>query len=95
MLHPGIRTSRYYAEKTDTLVISSDDSRKQTANKDTCYRKLFEHVGELFEATVPGETSQEQKEKVKNLKKAENEGRLKMKKKHSDKKASRSKPSFD
>jgi len=93
-LHSSIRTSRYYTEKTDSLLIEADDSRKQATNKDACYDKLAGLVDDVFKSNVPGETSQEQKEKVRNLKKAENASRLKSKKIHSSKKAGRSK-SFD
>ena len=88
-LHAGIRSSRYHTEKTSSLLIQSDESRKQTDNKDTCYRRLNELVMEVYNKAVPGETSEEQKEKVKGLKKAENESRLRMKKQHSSKKAAR------
>lgn len=63
-------------------------------NKDTCYRKLAELIGDIYRTTIPGETSEEQKEKVQKLKKTENEARLKSKKRLSTKKAGRSK-SFD
>lgn len=88
-LHDGIRASRYHAEKTNTLLIQSDESRKQLANKETCYRRLNELIMDVYNQTVPGETSDEQKDKVKKLQRAENESRLKMKKKHSSKKAAR------
>lgn len=93
-LHPGVRASRYYADKSDSLLIQADDSRKSAINKDTCYRKLAELIDDIYRATIPGETSEEQKEKVQKLKKSENEARLKSKKKLSSKKAGRSK-SFD
>lgn len=89
VLHEGIRTSRYHAEKTNTLLIQCDESRKQLANRETCYQRLNELVMDVFYKVVPGETSEEQKVKVKKLQKAENEGRLRMKKKHSSKKAAR------
>jgi peptidyl-tRNA hydrolase ICT1 len=76
-------------------LIQAEDSRKQNANKDTCYRKLTEMLIDVYKATVPGETSQEQKDKVKKLQKAENEVRLKTKKMQSSKKASRSRRSDD
>lgn len=60
-------------------------------NKETCFRKLNELVMDVYNRTVPGETSEEQKEKVKELKRVENEARLQMKKKQSNKKASRQK----
>ena len=90
-LHNGIRRSTYFAAKTNSLLIQSDDSRKQTANKETCYRKLNELVIDVYNHSVPGETSEEQKQKVKKLQRAENEARLHMKKKQSSKKAARQK----
>lgn len=89
VLHNGIRKSTYYAGKTNSLLIQSDDSRKQTANRDTCYRKLNDLIMDVYNQSVPGETSEEQKEKVKKLQRAENEARLHLKKKHSSKKAAR------
>ena len=89
VLHDGIRKSTYYAGKTNSLLIQSDDSRKQTANKETCYRKLNDLIVNVYNQSVPGVTSEEQKEKVKKLQRAENEARLDMKKKHSSKKTAR------
>lgn len=89
VLHDGIRKSTYYAGKTNSLLIQSDDSRKQAANKDTCFRKLNELISDVYNRSVPGETSDEQKQKVKNLQKAENEARLQLKKKISSKKSAR------
>lgn len=91
VLHDQIRGSTYYAGKTNSLLIQSDESRKQTANKDTCYRKLNELILDVYNKSVPGETSEEQKQKVRRLQRAENEGRLLMKKKQSSKKAARQK----
>lgn len=88
-LHDGVRGSRYHAEKSNTLLIQCDESRKQNVNKETCYRRLNELIMEVYHKTVPGETSEEQKEKVKKLQRSENESRLKMKKEHSSKKAAR------
>lgn len=89
VLHDGIRKSTYYAGKTNSLLIQSDDSRKQAANKDTCFRKLNELVMNVYNSSVPGETSEDQKQKVKKLQKAENEARLQLKKKISSKKSAR------
>jgi peptidyl-tRNA hydrolase ICT1 len=91
VLHPAIRQSRFYADKSDSLLLQADDSRKAATNKDSCYRKLSDLISEAYRATVPGETSTEQKEKVKGLKKSENESRLRTKKKLSSIKAGRSK----
>ncbi|OQU95126.1 RF-1 domain-containing protein [Cladophialophora immunda] len=91
VLHRGILSSRYYAEKSSSLVIQADESRKAQANKDSCFRKLNELILDVYKNNVPGETTDEQKEKVKRFQKAENEARLKMKKFQSSKKQSRSK----
>lgn len=89
-LHIGVRGSRYYAQNTNSLLLQSDESRKQSDNQDTCYRKLNDMLIGVYKATIPGETSNEQKEKVQKLKRAENESRLKSKKMQSSKKSSRS-----
>lgn len=90
-IHDGIRQSRYTSEKSSSILIQCDESRKQATNRDTCYRRLNELITEVFYDVVPGETSAEQKEKVRKLQKADNEARLKMKKMHSSKKAARGK----
>ncbi|GME22000.1 peptidyl-tRNA hydrolase domain protein [Neofusicoccum parvum] len=67
----------------------SDDSRKQTDNVHACFRKLHQLILDAGKTAVPGETSEEQKERVRKLEKAGNEARLKMKKVHSSKKSAR------
>ncbi len=91
LLHAGIKSSRYCADKSASLLVQSDDSRKQAANKDTCYRKLHQHILEIGQDIVPGETSKDQMERVKALKITENEARLRSKRQASSKKSSRSK----
>jgi peptidyl-tRNA hydrolase ICT1 len=93
-LHASIRTGRYYAQKSDSLLIQSDESRKQSENKQNCFRRLSELIEEEFKKVVPAETSKSQAVKVKKLQRSENEARLRMKKQQSSKKAARSK-SFD
>ena len=95
ILHAGIKASRYFADNSNSLLIQADDSRKQNANKDSCFRKLDALITDVYKTTVPGETSHEQKDKVKKLRKADNESRLRSKKVQSNKKASRAKKSFD
>ncbi|EXJ67027.1 uncharacterized protein A1O5_09673, partial [Cladophialophora psammophila CBS 110553] len=95
VLHRGILSSRYYAEKSSSLVIQADESRKAQANKDTCFRRLNELIVDVYKNTVPGETTNEQKERVKILQKTENEARLKRKKFQSSKKQLRSKGDMD
>jgi peptidyl-tRNA hydrolase ICT1 len=95
VLHPAIRSSPAYSAKTDSLLFQSDESRAATENRDTCHRKLWGLVDDTFKSVVPGETSIAQKQKVQKLQKAENETRLRIKKKQSSKKSSRSKPSSE
>ncbi|OMP85909.1 hypothetical protein BK809_0002121 [Diplodia seriata] len=67
LLHQEIRSSRHYAANSNALVIQSDDSRKQTDNVHACYRKLHQLIVDAGKSTVPGETSEEQKERVRKL----------------------------
>jgi peptidyl-tRNA hydrolase ICT1 len=67
MLHQNLRVSRYLAERNDALVIQSDEARKQSANVDSCYEKLYRVVEESGRTVIPGETSDDQKERVKSL----------------------------
>lgn len=94
-IHDPIKRTPYYAAKSDSLLLQSEESRKSQMNKDLCYEKLNDLVLEVYTKAVPGETSIEQKDKVQKLQKAENEARLRMKKKHSSKKAARGKGGRD
>lgn len=67
VLHSQLRSSRYAAERTDSLVIQSDDSRKQSANVESCFEKLRLLLASAGKDAIRGETSEEQKEKVKKL----------------------------
>ncbi|KAI9787759.1 MAG: hypothetical protein M1839_000291 [Geoglossum umbratile] len=89
ILHQGIRSSRFHAANSDAIVVQADSSRKQNENVRECFRKLQNLVAEAGRAVVPGETTAEQKEHVQRLKRAENEVRVRAKKVHSSKKATR------
>lgn len=95
LVHNAVLSSRFYANKSHSLLIQADDSRKQGANRDACYAKLQDLLIGLAKECIPGETSQSQKEKVKKLQRSDNEARLRSKKQHSTKKASRSKGHYD
>jgi peptidyl-tRNA hydrolase ICT1 len=95
LLHSPVMASRYYVEKSRSLLIQADDSRKQGTNREACYDKLHELLIQLAKESIPGETSEDQKEKVRRLQRSENEARLRSKKQHSGKKASRSKSASD
>lgn len=67
LLHPQLRASRYATERSQALVIQSDESRQQTTNVDLCYAKLHQLLVSSAKEVVPGETSQEQKDRVSKL----------------------------
>ncbi|KAF2470270.1 uncharacterized protein BDR25DRAFT_161786, partial [Lindgomyces ingoldianus] len=88
-LHSEIRASRYMAPRSNSIIIQADDSRKQADNAQSCYARLHQVIVEAGRNALPGETSVEQAQRVKNLQKADNERRLKSKKMLSSKKSSR------
>ena len=67
ILHPEIEGSRYYAANSKSLVIQGDASRNRNDNIQECYKKLHTTIVAAGRATVRGETSPAQVEKVKNL----------------------------
>ncbi|KAJ5978685.1 hypothetical protein N7501_002027 [Penicillium viridicatum] len=95
LIHHPLRASRYAAERTQCLVIQSDEERKQSNNVESCYDKLYQLLQSSAKEAIPGETSQAQRNRVQKLQKAQNEGRIKDKKQHSDKKSSRRGSKYD
>ncbi|KAL8681278.1 MAG: hypothetical protein Q9186_002589 [Xanthomendoza sp. 1 TL-2023] len=67
LLHDQIRASQYYAEKSDCLIIRADSNRKQGDNVEACFTKLQHLIMGAGRASVKGETSPEQLERVKRL----------------------------
>ena len=67
IIHPQIEKSRYYAANSQSLVIQGDSSRNRNDNVEECYKKLHDFIIAAGRATVRGETSQAQREKVKGL----------------------------
>ncbi|KAA8622630.1 RF-1 domain containing protein [Pyrenophora tritici-repentis] len=88
-LHSDIRRSRYVAAKSNTFIVQADDSRKQSDNAQSCYKRLYQAIAEAAQRAVPSETSAEQARRVKLLQQFDNERRLKHKKQQSAKKTSR------
>ncbi|KAK7521537.1 peptidyl-tRNA hydrolase domain protein [Phyllosticta citriasiana] len=89
LFHQEIRQCRYFAANSDSLILQSDEARKQNENVHACFRKLHELIVDVGKKIVPGETSAEQRERVKNLQKAANERRIRSKKLQSSKKSAR------
>lgn len=67
ILHASLRASKYYAEKSHSLVIHADGSRKQSDNLHECFQKLRLLIVAAGKTAVKGETSPEQAAKVRNL----------------------------
>lgn len=81
--------SSQYLTKDGDLVISSQRSRTQEANKEDCFQKLASIIVDAGDAGIEGETSKETKAKVGRLIRKDNEQRIKHKKIHSSKKSAR------
>ncbi|KAH9879817.1 hypothetical protein J1614_001841 [Plenodomus biglobosus] len=88
-IHSELKRSRYVAVRSNSMIVQADDSRKQSDNAHSCYKRLYEAVVEAGKHAVPTETSAEQVQRVKDLQKNDNERRLKSKKHQSAKKSSR------
>ena len=67
LLHESIKSSRYYANKSNSLVIQADTSRNQGDNVRDCYTKLHQALKDAAKKSIKGESSREQVEKVKRL----------------------------
>ena len=66
-LHRELRRSRYLGSKSNDIVVQADDSRKQSDNAHSCYRRLHEAIVDAGRRAIPGETTTEQTERVKKL----------------------------
>jgi peptidyl-tRNA hydrolase ICT1 len=89
ILRQPLLSSRYYAPKSEALIVQADDSRKQADNANACFRRLHSLILEIGRESVPNETGAGQAERVAKLQKAEAAGRRKMKERLSGKKAAR------
>ncbi|KAJ5094415.1 hypothetical protein N7456_010276 [Penicillium angulare] len=67
LLHPQLRASRYASDRSQALVIQSDESRNQASNVDACFDKLHLLLESSAKAVIPGETSPEQQARVQKL----------------------------
>lgn len=67
ILHTSLRASKYFAEKSNSLVIQADGSRKQTDNVEECFQKLKLLIESAGKNVIKGETTPEQMAKVRQL----------------------------
>ncbi|KAK4232017.1 hypothetical protein QBC38DRAFT_506406 [Podospora fimiseda] len=63
LLHVGIRESKYYSKRNDHITIQAQTQRSRTANTDENRQKLFDEIQDLYQRTVPNETSEDKKRK--------------------------------
>ncbi|KAF1810658.1 hypothetical protein P152DRAFT_380426, partial [Eremomyces bilateralis CBS 781.70] len=89
LLRAPLLQDPHVAKKSNDIVIQSDESRKQSENTQSCHAKLFHLVADLGREHIPAETPESKKKRIENLAKEANESRLKEKRYHSSKKASR------
>ncbi|KAJ5240148.1 hypothetical protein N7468_004767 [Penicillium chermesinum] len=67
LLHPQLRASRYATQRSQALVFQSDESRKQASNVDSCFEKLHQLLESTAKAVIPGDTSDQQRDRVRRL----------------------------
>lgn len=67
LIFSELSESRYYAHRSDSLVIQADSSRKQADNVEGAYVKLHEIFRQAARSVVKGETAPEKVAKVKEL----------------------------
>lgn len=67
LLHTGVRESKYYTQRSDSLSIQAQTQRSRSANTDENRQKLFDELQELYRRTVPGETRPEKVKKYEAL----------------------------
>lgn len=91
MLLDPLRSTPHYAAKSDALIISADESRRQAANRERCYEKLVEMIQVVGRKVVPGQMREGMQEKVRELREREKEGRMRTKKERGRKKEGRRK----
>ncbi|KAG7124387.1 hypothetical protein HYQ45_013667 [Verticillium longisporum] len=85
----GIRASKYYTSRSDSLSFQAQTHRHRDANTDENLEKLLEEVQRIYRESVPGETTPGKRKKHEEVAKSFDRARLREKKQHSSKKQSR------
>lgn len=67
LMHGPVRASKYYTAGNDSWTIHAQTHRVRSSNLDENNRKLADEVERIYESAVPRETSEETKEKHRNL----------------------------
>ncbi|ORY58880.1 uncharacterized protein BCR38DRAFT_460719 [Pseudomassariella vexata] len=95
VLQSGLRSSKYYTSGNDSITIQAQTQRSRSANTNENFQKLAEELQQIYRKLVPGATSDKKMMKYEALEKAFHESRIRSKKQHSAKKASRKGSSGD
>ncbi|KAK7210444.1 hypothetical protein V2G26_017622 [Clonostachys chloroleuca] len=89
VLHSALRSSRYYTANNDSLTFHAQTQRSRTLNAEDNGRKLMDEITRIYRENTPSETSEEKKQKYKEVAQRFHNSRLMSKKAHSSKKQSR------
>lgn len=65
ILHQYLRSSRWYATRSNSLLLQADSSRKQSVNVEDCKKKLHDLLVSAGKSAVRAEVSPEKKAKLK------------------------------
>ncbi|KAK7403558.1 hypothetical protein QQX98_010650 [Neonectria punicea] len=66
-LHSSIRESKYYTANSDSLTFQAQTSRSRDANAEDNRKKLVDEVTRIYYEATPAETSEEKKQKHKDM----------------------------
>ncbi|CEH12368.1 Predicted peptidyl-tRNA hydrolase [Ceraceosorus bombacis] len=83
------RRSPFYVASSHSLLVTSSQERSQASNEQDALRKLHAHLVETLSADIPGETSDQQKERVKRLQESDARRKKMAKQKRGDVKSGR------
>ncbi|KAI0517057.1 peptidyl-tRNA hydrolase domain-containing protein [Xylaria bambusicola] len=89
LMRDALRSSRYYVDRSDSIMFHSQTERSRTANADENPKKMFNEIVRIFHEVVPAPTSETKRKKHEAAEKAFHQRRLKEKRHMSSKKASR------
>ncbi|KAF7555838.1 hypothetical protein G7046_g6466 [Stylonectria norvegica] len=78
-LHSSIRASKYYTVNSDALTFQAQTSRSRDANAEDNRKKLVDEVRRIYQEATPAGTSDEKKQKHKEIGKRFHEHRVKEK----------------
>jgi hypothetical protein len=62
-----LKRHRWYAKKSDTMVISADGARSRKANQNDVFQKLEGLLRATGKLIIPGKTPEQQRAKVEKL----------------------------